>query len=210
MKEILNFDFYIFQQINQFAGKNIWLDALMVFCAKYLEYFLIFFLFLFLFSFSLRKTSDVSGTRDERKPEVKRLKNLKKYWLMVVVAVLAGGFSRLVVVNIIRWLWFRPRPFVALDANSVNLIFQHPNIASFPSGHAAFYFALSAVIYFYNKKAGKLFFFISFLISFARVFSGIHWPLDILVGAIIGTFFGWLAIKIFSHSCLKIGLKNGN
>jgi len=97
-----------------------------------------------------------------------------------------------VIVELIRWIWQRPRPFVQ---NNVNLLLTH-NASAFPSGHAAFFFAVSTIVYFYNKKAGILFFIASFLICLARVFSGIHWPLDILAGAIVGVLSGWVVHKI--------------
>ena len=78
----------------------------------------------------------------------------------------------------------------------MNLLLSHEATSSFPSGHAAFYFALSTIIYFYNKKAGLLFLFASFLISISRVFVGIHWPFDIFAGAIVGIFSGWIILKI--------------
>jgi undecaprenyl-diphosphatase len=167
----MNIDLYIFQGINQFAGKSVCLDGTAIFFARYFEYVLIVVLLLFL------------------------AKNLKKYWPMVAQGFLAAILSRFVITNIIRWLLPRPRPFVG---NHVNLLFNYnPAESSFPSGHAAFYFAIATIVYFYNKKAGISFFIASFLISIARVFSGVHWPLDIIAGAIIGIFSGWLVNKIF-------------
>ncbi len=146
------------------------MDGMAIFFAKYFEYILILVLLLFL------------------------VKNLKKYWPMVVQAFSAAILSRFVITNIIRWLWQRPRPFVE---NHVNLLLNYnPTEPSFPSGHAAFYFAIATIVYFYNKKAGIIFFVASFLISIARVFSGIHWPSDILAGALVGIFSGWLIILL--------------
>ncbi len=181
-------DTRIFNGINQFAGKWLWLDNLAVFLAKYFEYFLILFLLFFL------------------------VKNLKKYRPMVFESFLAAILARLGIVNLIRWLWFRPRPFLE---NHINLLFPYnPAEPSFPSGHAAFYFAIATVVFLYLKKvyprpkfwwgAGVLFYIASFLISISRVFSGIHWPFDILAGAIIGIFSGWLII-LFSRKLFPNG-----
>ena len=207
---MFNIDFFIFQQINNWAGQWAWLDMLAIFFAEYLGYVLVFCLLLFL------------------------AKNLKKYWPMIWQAILAGILSRLVFTEIIRWIFPKSRPFIE---NNVNLLLNHTNSSAFPSGHAAFYFAIAAVVYFhvkrekskrasslglpserenvpqifwrgltprqkigvhfYNKKIGLLFFIVSFLICISRVFCGIHWPLDILAGAIVGIFSGWLIIKIF-------------
>ena len=168
----MNIDFYIFQQINALAGQYAWLNGLGIFFAKYFGYILVFCLFLFL------------------------LKNFEKYWQIIWQAILAGILSRLVFTEIIRWLLPKARPFIE---NDVNLLLNHASTSAFPSGHAAFYFALSSVVYFYNKKIGLLFFIASFLICISRVFCGIHWPLDILAGAVVGIFSGWLIIKVFKH-----------
>jgi len=119
----------------------------------------------------------------------------KKYRI-IFQSFLAGIVARFGLTELIRWLWPNPRPFVD---NNVNLLLSHTNSASLPSGHAAFFFGLSTVVYLYNKKAGLFFFAASFLISISRVFGGIHWPLDILVGAVVGIFSGWLVIKICQH-----------
>lgn len=173
-------DLYFFQQINSLALKWLWLDTLAIFFARYFEYILIFCLILSL------------------------LKDFKKYWLMIIQAFLSAILARLVIVEIIRYFLARPRPFLEV---SVNLLFEPLNQTSFPSGHAAFYFAISTILLLYLKKvhppskfwwgAGILFFAGSFLITIARVFVGIHWPSDILAGAIIGILSGWIINSLF-------------
>ena len=162
-------DYFIFQQINSLTGKSICFDSLGIYLAEHFEHVLWFCLLLFL------------------------LKNFRKYWPMIIKGLAAGILARFCIVELIRLFWQRPRPFVE---NDVNLLLEY-NGAAFPSGHAAFFFALSTVIYHYNKKAGISFFIASFLISISRVFVGIHWPSDILTGAIVGIFSGWLILKIF-------------
>ncbi len=168
----MNIDIFLFNKINGLAGKSACLDGTAIFFARYFEYFLIFVLLLSL------------------------VKNARKYWPMVVQAFSGAVLARLVITNIIRWLFPRPRPFVELHINP--LFNYNPLESSFPSGHAAFYFAISTVVYSWNKKAGILFYIASFFIAIARVFSGIHWPSDILAGAAVGILSGWL-IVIFSR-----------
>ncbi|MCH8741804.1 phosphatase PAP2 family protein [Patescibacteria group bacterium] len=162
-------DLFIFQQINQFVFKWLWLDTFAIFFAKYFGYILVILLVLFLF------------------------KNFKKYWQMVVSALLAAILARLVIVEIIRYFLPRARPFVE---NSINVLINHSQESAFPSGHASFFFAIATIVYFYNKKAGIFFFLASFLIGLARVFSGIHWPSDILIGALVGILSAHLLIRI--------------
>ena len=102
-----------------------------------------------------------------------------------------------------HYLFFRPRPFVD---HAVNQLINYRAIAaSFPSGHAAFFFGL-ATAYFLSKKirpegapqSGTIrrvsfwLFVAAALISLARVFVGVHYPSDILAGALVGIFSGWL------------------
>ena len=116
---------------------------------------------------------------------------------MVIQGFLAGILARLGFTELIRLFWNRPRPFIG---NHINLLLSHSASSSFPSGHAAFFFGLSTVIYSYNKRTGYLFFLASFLISISRVFAGIHWPSDILAGTAIGIFSGLLIMKIFKKN----------
>ena len=158
-------DLYFFQQINQFAGRWSYLDNLGVFFAEYSGYVLAIFLLSFLFY------------KD------------KKNKLMVVEALLSAVLARLVITNIIRYICFRPRPFTAYQ---VNLLLDHSVESSFPSGHASFFFALAFAVLFFNKKVGILFLIVSFLMGVGRVFAGIHYPSDILVGFFVGVFSAWV------------------
>jgi len=119
---------------------------------------------------------------------------LRKNFRVILSAFSAAVLARFGIVELIRLFWSRARPFIG---NNVNLLIGHENTSSFPSGHAAFYFGLSTVVYFYNKKAGIAFFAASFLVSIARIFVGVHWPTDVLGGAIVGILSGWLVLKVF-------------
>jgi len=167
-------DASIFNLINQFALKWFWLDVLAIFLAEYFGYILLFSLLLFL------------------------AHRFRKYFKMIIEAIISAILARFVIVELIRWIWQRPRPFVE---NNVNLLLTH-NSSAFPSGHAAFFFAVSTIVYIYNKKAGIIFFISSFLICLARVFAGIHWPADILAGMAVGVLSAWLVHKI-TKKCLK-------
>ena len=158
-------DYFIFQQINSLAGKFVCLDSLVIFFAEYLQYLLAGLVILLFW----------------------------KKWRAIFLVFTSAILARFGLVELIRFFWLRPRPFVE---NEVNLLLEH-NEASFPSGPAALFFAISVVVYHYNKKAGIGFFIASFLIAISRVFCGIHWPSDILAGAIIGIFSGWLVLKLF-------------
>ncbi len=126
------------------------------------------------------------------------LKNLRQrlplFWQMAAAAILSRG----IITEAIRFLWPRSRPFV--EQNFVPLI-PHADSASFPSGHAAFFFAIGTVLYLYNKKAGTVFLAGSALIVVARVLAGVHWFSDVTWGAAIGIACGLIVSKfVILHS----------
>lgn len=108
-----------------------------------------------------------------------------------VAALISRG-----VVEVIRLFLHRPRPFVA-DSSIVPLFSE--TSFSFPSGHASFFFALSTVVYLYNKRLGLWFYAASATIGLARVAAGVHYPTDILGGAVLGIAVGWLAHRAFLY-----------
>ena len=144
------------------------MDLIIIFSAKYLGHILLA-VFLILF-----------------------FKNRNKNFLLI--PLISALVSRFVFTEIIRFFYFRPRPFVE---KGITTLFEHAPTASFPSGHAAFYFALSAGVYSFNKKAGIWFFVVSLVIGLARMFAGLHYLTDILGGLLIGLF-SYFLVRIFS------------
>lgn len=153
-------DYSLFTYINNLAGKWVCLDSIAIFFAEYFVYFLVVGAGLFFFL-------------------VKRKERIRYLFLAGVSVVL----SRLIITELIRFIWHRSRPFVD---HQVNQLIEHSTSGSFPSGHIAFLFALGVAIYFFNKKIGWIFFGLSFLVGLARIFVGIHYPLDIIGGIVVG------------------------
>ncbi len=114
--------------------------------------------------------------------------------------------------SIIKDTELRNRPYMSIDRNEINLLvevakhkdetYKNTNSSrkSFPSNHAANICALSTIlIYLYNNKR-KYFIVIAFLISISRVYIGVHYPLDIIIGATLGIYISlviiWLSKKL--------------
>lgn len=169
----MNYDIFIFNFINGFATRFGFLDMLGIFLAKCSPYFLGILLLFFLFW-----------------PKEDKEKNRA----MVLVAIMAGLIARFLLKSIILLFYSRPRPYVSLpSAHKLISTIASDNFQSFPSGHAIFFFALSTVIYKFNKKLGILFFSSSILMGVARVFTGVHWLSDIVGGLVLGILVGVIA-----------------
>jgi len=163
-------DLFLFQKINGLTYSSKILDWIGIFFADYTLYIVgIVFLILLLW---------------------------KKNRLMVISAAASVVLSRLIITEIIKNLLHRARPYEVLET-AEKLIKENQDFQSFPSGHAAIFFAIAMAIYFFNKKLGIAFFVGAVLVGLARIFVGVHWPSDVLAGAIIGIISGIIIIKLF-------------
>ena len=61
-----------------------------------------------------------------------------------------------------------------------------PLDASFPSGHAATSFAAATVLSFARPRWAPAFYLLALAIGFSRVYVGVHYPLDVVGGAVLG------------------------
>lgn len=77
----------------------------------------------------------------------------------------------------------------------------------FASSHAANVFGLSSFLWLQLRKWYRwiaLLFVWAFLVSYSRVYLGVHYPGDITIGALVGFFFGWLVYWIYQRSTPKL------
>ncbi len=90
-----------------------------------------------------------------------------------------------------------PRPFVALNFSP--LTDEPDRFGSFPSAHATFFAALGFALYSKNTRFGSYFIISALVIGFARIATGVHWPIDIIFGLIFGFFIAYCWEKLSSH-----------
>ncbi len=132
------------------------------------------------------------------------------------------GFLALMVANVVvyslKFFVAEPRPFLTLT--NVDLLVHAEETYSFPSGHAASSFAAAFVIgckYKLNLK-GKNYnllyplMIFAAVIGFSRIYIGVHYPYDVLVGAIIGVLSAYFILKLWNNDLTerisKINVKN--
>lgn len=107
----------------------------------------------------------------------------RKNALLILVISLITIFLGGIVVHILKELIQRPRPLSQFM--DMNIYGQKLYVGSFPSGHSQTAFSTAAVLSGYYKK-WLLFYLLAFLVAFSRVYIGVHYPLDIVAGSMIG------------------------
>ncbi|MEK7604627.1 MAG: phosphatase PAP2 family protein [Patescibacteria group bacterium] len=157
----MTLDIQALYALNAFVGRSLLLDNVIFFLASTLAYVLIALFLIILVTFVQEQRARLE---------------------LFTTAFIATVFARFGVTELIRLGYHRPRPFVDLVANP---LFTDP-AWSFPSGHATFFFALSTVVYLSHRGWGVLFFTLSVVMTVARVAAGVHYPSDVIGGAIIG------------------------
>ncbi len=182
----MNLDYTLFHFINGLSNKLQLLDWLAIFLTDYLGYFLVLGAIILFF--------------------------LEKKWqqrfYFFSLGALSIILSRGILTEAIRFFYYRPRPFIALG---IHPLINSDVTGSFPSGHATAYFALATVVYYFceknkesiNRRWQLWFIGLTVLMGIARIMIGVHWPSDILVGAIIGIGSAFLVKQLLPEPPIK-------
>lgn len=119
----------------------------------------------------------------------------KKTRLLGAVMATALALDGLLVNVCLKPLIDRARPYELGVA--LNLITAHPNDPSFPSGHTAAAFAAAVALLPGPKKAYRGMLIYAALMGLSRLYLLMHYPTDVLAGAVCGVLCGLLAVKIW-------------
>ena len=126
-------------------------------------------------------------------------------WLAIAAALLARKTTRQagaaavvsialaeIAVAFLKSIFMRPRPFMV--DSSVALIIDPPGDWSFPSGHAVVACACAvAIAMSLGAKRWRIWLpaaLLAALMAFSRLYLFVHWPTDVLAGAVLGPFIG--------------------
>ena len=188
-RQIISIDHWLFHQINQ-VWINPVFDLVFVFIRQ-AEFWVPFYLFLLVFG----------------------LVNFGKralWWsaTLIMTAIISDLVSSSIIKNII----FRLRPCRNPDlANQVRVLVNYcPQSSSFTSSHACNHFALAFFIFITLNQTGSwrwLLFLWAFLISYAQIYVGVHYPLDILGGTLAGSSVGYMMSIFYKKQFGTLSLK---
>ncbi len=165
----------VFVFLHSLAHQNAIFDALVIVFARYFQYIVI----LYAGVLVLRQLARVA-------PPLKPLIFIKA-GIKEVFWVSFSTIGAITLSAILKSIFSVPRPFLS----GVMPLFNYGGYNSFPSGHATFFAALTVSMFLYHKSRGWWFFASGIIIGGARVISGVHYPVDIAVGYILGTAFAY-------------------
>lgn len=173
-------DAIVFKFLNRNARKIRWLDMTMLFLTQ---------LGNFIFALLTAIVLSLSGHR------------LLAYEL--IIGLLSLGLA----VQCLKVLIHRPRPYTTLKG--MNVVGPRNGGHSFPSGHTSqAFFMVSLLLQYFkvNTFVWLALYGVALLVGLTRIFVGMHYPRDVIAGAILGTGWGimWVTINIYIFSYLNI------
>ena len=170
MEELIKLDEQLFYFINT-GMSNAFFDFILPFCRN--KYFwaplYAFVFFAFIFNFKSRQ------------------------WLALLAVILVITLADQASSSLLKPHFNRSRPCQTKIVNNaeVNLLINCGSGKSMPSSHATNHFAIAFFMGMLFYKKNKLFLIIGLfwagLVSFSQIYVGVHYPFDVLVGAVLGT-----------------------
>lgn len=177
----------IFRFLNTLAFENTFIGETAVFLAQDFGVLLLVVAFIF---FLFHKHGDNGH------PETVQEKALELVLIFGTIC-LAWGINYLIKHGVSS-----PRPFLALE--NVHTLIVHGGYDSFPSGHTALFSALGACVYYFHKRLGLAFMVAAILVGIGRIAAGIHYPIDIFGGFIIGASVTYVVLRFAQHRIVAL------
>jgi len=181
MQSILRLDRYLFHYINNVWHNKVFDTILPLF--RQAEFWIPFYLFLLVFI----------------------LMNVRKSGWYILIIVCTAAISDMLSSRVIKELIWRPRPCRDPEIEGMvrTLVSYCPQSSSFTSSHAVNHFAIATflvvTLYPFFKKWIYLMYLWAFVIIYAQVYVGVHYPFDVLAGAILGTVIGYFMGKFCNY-----------
>lgn len=124
---------------------------------------------------------------------------IKKTRFIGITCFIALAFN-LTIVEIIKFLVNRTRPY---QDYFIQILIAEPAGTSFPSGHTSSSFAVATAYFLLGKSRPNSIIrwftlLLAFLIGFSRLYLFVHYPSDVIVGALIGVVVAFITVKVMT------------
>ena len=111
----------------------------------------------------------------------------------LAVATCIAAVTGLGLAALLAHFVFEARPFIS-DGDT-HLLIQHAADNGFPSDHTTLAFAVAGAILVWRRSLGLVCLALATALGIARIYVGVHWPSDIIVGAVIGLVAGYTVAR---------------
>lgn len=178
MSNILNstraWDFRIYYRLYQFGLNSPFIDYFYYFMARY---GIVFFFLSFIYLIWRRKIS--------------------AFFCTLVAMAVAASIDFLVFI-----FWQRPRPFLSHPQIILpNLHGLNIDPTSFPSSHTYIAFAIATSVFLYgHRRLGSFLFILAIFIAVGRIGTGLHYPTDVIGGALLGILSGLIVFLLVKNA----------
>jgi len=128
----------------------------------------------------------------------------REAWYMVIT-VLALVLFIITITDLTKEVVARLRPNNDPEINTLIRILHSPTGYSFFSGHASSSFAITTLVFLFLRERvhwSWLFYLWPILFALSRIYVGVHFPVDILVGMCVGLVSGWLFHRLHQRLIL--------
>ena len=120
----------------------------------------------------------------------------KRGKITAALLIIAVGASDAIAAQLIKPWVGRLRPSHAL-IDSINLLVSKGGKYSFVSNHAANMFCAAAVLTYFYSKWKKVLYTLAVIVALSRVYTGVHYPGDVIFGGLFGYGMAWLIISLW-------------
>lgn len=114
-----------------------------------------------------------------------------------------------VVTVVLKPLGGRRRPDRARSGAPASRHVTMPRTTSFPSGHAASASAFATGVASVMPEVGALLNAGAALVAYSRVHTGVHYPVDVIAGSVVGTALGQITVAALDHRRFSAHGRNG-
>lgn len=128
----------------------------------------------------------------------------KKYRRYAIIPIISLFVALILADVIVKPIVCRTRPFEELG---LEILVSIPTTSSFPSGHTASSFAAAYSIYSMNHRWGCASLLFATMVGISRIYLSVHWPSDVIIGAIIGVTVAYIICRLTSY---RTGHSNSN
>ncbi len=175
-----NLNTLLFQFVHQGSGQFLFLDEFFVWLTGSIAYTVVAGVLLYMIVLYPFRTKNIT-------------ERVRRYKQGIEVLLSVGTTA--IVVWIIKVIVAYPRPFIVL-ADVTPLVSATP-FESFPSAHAALTMALAVTVVPFHRHVGHLLIAFALLVGLSRLYVGVHYPFDVIVGYIIGYGIAQMIHRVF-------------